>query len=228
MRDANDDHAGAVQQDALARLGRAVAEFRTADVLSALYASNVLAGLRQRLHIRWPCLRKEEDTHHVISKAVDALADELEKNKRITNPLGFLWRVIERRASDEVRRMRREKPTDPDLMAGRVLPVLPADPRAAIQEARRLLPRIQGKIREALELIIDAMEEGRQSLPTHEIAAELDVSEVYARQLRKRAFDRLLRLSREEQAAGRGFSLPEWDEEELIVAPDAGDEDDVD
>jgi hypothetical protein len=52
------------------------------------------------------------------------------------------------------------------------------------------------------------------------------VTDDYARQLRLRAFDRLTRLAREEQAAGRGFELPElWDDyEELLVAPDAGDD----
>jgi DNA-directed RNA polymerase specialized sigma24 family protein len=220
-----------VQQEALARLDRAVAEFKAAEALQALHDSNVLAGLQKRLHIRCPCLRNEHDTHHVIANGVDALTDELENGRRVTDPLGFLWRVIERRANDEVRRKRRETPTDPQVMVGRVLPVLPADLGPAIQEARRLLPRIRGdNARSTLEMILKAMEQGRQTLPSSEIAETLGVTEINARQLRRRAFERLLRLAREEQAAGKGFDLPElWDdEEELLVAPDGADEDDED
>jgi hypothetical protein len=231
MSDASDGNGGGVQEEALARLDRAVAEFETVEALQALYDSNVLAGLRERLHIRWPCFRNEHDTYHVISKGVDGLIHELENRRRVTEPVGFIWRVIERRANDEVRRRRRETPTDPQVMAGRIIPVLPADIGPVIQEARRLLPRIRGeKVRGALEVILNAMEAGRQLLPSSEIAEALGVSIVYARQLRGRAFDRLLRLAREEQAAGRGFELPElWDdEEELLVAPDGGDEDDKD
>jgi DNA-directed RNA polymerase specialized sigma24 family protein len=232
MRDDNDAVGGGeVQQEALARLDRAVAEFKTVEALQALYDSNVLAGLRERLHIRWPCLRNEHDMHHVISTGVDALADELENRRRVTDPVGFVWRIIERRANDEVRRRRRETSTDPQVMAGKVIPVLPADIGPALQEARRLLPRIRGdKVRGAMEIILNAMEGGRQLLPSSEIGEALGVSEEYARQLRVRAFDRLGRLAREEQAAGRGFQLPElWDnEEELLVAPDGGDEDDED
>jgi DNA-directed RNA polymerase specialized sigma24 family protein len=218
-----------VQQEALARLDLAVAEFKTRDALQALHDSDVLAGLRERLHIRWPCLRNEHDTHHVIAQAVDALADELEHQRRVTNPVGFIWRVAERRANDEVRRKRRETPTDPEVLAGKILPVLPADPAAAIQEARRLLPRIRGdKVRTTMEIILNAMEQGRQILPSSEIADALAVSDDYARQLRVRAFARLLRLARKEQAAGRGFELPEFwdDEEQLLVAPDGDDDED--
>jgi DNA-directed RNA polymerase specialized sigma24 family protein len=217
------------QQAALARLERAVAEFRAADTLQALYDSDVLAGLRQRVCVRWPALRDDHDQHHVISQGVDALVAELESRHVVMDPVAFIWRVVERRAIDEMRRKQRESPSDPRLMAGRVLPVLPADPGPAIREGRRLLPRIRGeKVRRALGMILEAIEQGRQVLPSREIAEALDVSVDYARKLRERAFDRLLPIARQEQAIGKGFELPElWDDEEDIrVAPDVGDGDD--
>jgi hypothetical protein len=148
--------------------------------------------------------------------------DDMQARRRIDSPIGFIWRAAELKAQEESRRLRREQATDPNRLSGRIVSALPADPGPAIQEARRLLPRIRGDgARNVLALILDAMEAERQMLSNIEIAEILQMSVVNARQLRKRAFDRLILLAREEQKAGRGFHLPELDDdEELLVATD--------
>jgi hypothetical protein len=216
-----------IQKEELEKLDRAVAAFDSRAAVEALYASKVLDGIDESLRKKFRALRNDEDFHHAIAQGVDVLVGNLEEQKAVSNAVGLVWRVAERAANVEVRRRRRENPTDPQLMAGTVLPVLPADPIPAIHEARRLLPRIHGEnARNVLTLILDAMEQGRQVLTSSDIAEQLNITEDNARQLRKRAFDRLLLLAREEQAAGRGFNLSELeDDEELLVSPDSGDDD---
>lgn len=68
----DDIDGGGAQQEALKRLDQAVTEFQTKAALQALHDGDVLAGLKERLHIRWPSLRNEHDTHHIIAQAVDA------------------------------------------------------------------------------------------------------------------------------------------------------------
>jgi DNA-directed RNA polymerase specialized sigma24 family protein len=230
MSDITDDAgAEARQKDALARLDQAVARFDVVEALQALHDSNVLDGLFRRLQCGWPGIRNELDYHHIIAAAVDELSAQLDKRQRVREPVGFIWTIAERRACDEIRRRRRETPTDPQAMMGRVLPVLPADPNEAIQAARQLLPRIVNEDQRAvLALVLDAMERGQQYLSAAEIAETLGLSsENLARQLKIRAFDRLTRLAREERLAGRDFSLPEiWggDDDELLVEPDSRDD----
>lgn len=213
------------QAKAVAQLDAAVANFDANATVEALYAGKILDGFDARLHKKFRFVKHDADCFDIIANAIDKLVAKLEAGVRIDDAVGFLWREMEFASLIEYRRRKRMNPTDPELLSGKPVGTVATDPKAAIQAARVLLPRIQGEnARNVLDMILTAIEQGRHMLSNREIAESLQLSVDNARQLRLRAFVRLTDLAREQQLIGEGFSLPELDDDdELIVASD-GDE----
>ena len=73
-----------------------------------------------------------------------------------------------------------------------------------IRIARELLPKVgEGQVRDVMELLIDAVEDGLPDLPPSDIAKALGIKENAARALLSRGTKRLRRLAEE-----RGVEIP--------------------
>lgn len=187
------------------------------EMLDALSASHYLDGLTRRLKYKWKDSLPEFEIEDSIVQAVDAAwatgregrtirsigawlwksADNISEKKRRTHYAGRVGfdhgSVSGVSDTDETEREReeREKLEDNRRMLG-------------IRIARELLPKVgEGQVRDVMELLIDAVEDGLPDLPPSDIANALGIKKNAARALLSRGTKRLRRLAEE-----RGVEIP--------------------
>jgi DNA-directed RNA polymerase specialized sigma24 family protein len=202
------------QRETLKTLQEKVAEREVIGVLEALHASGTLEALAGYVRANWSgTFRNEDDVHHIVAQAVDALCEALDAGKQVREVVPYLYKVARNKADDEYNRRKRERAVAPDCLEARAENVpLVGDTKRAIAVARSLIHRLGGEnIQKVMNYILDAVEAGREHLPNTEIADALGLTDVTARQLKKRGFDRLKRIAQEEGYAGEEFELPEID-----------------
>ena len=159
-------------------------------------ASPLLDSIPARLERQFGDLDRA-GAEDVFAGALDALIAHWEKGGRPDRPDSYLWKTCWNMAQDEVARRRDFGELDGDRMAAP-----DAEPhdgeasretlrREALRVAREALPRIaQERPREALALILDAVERGVE-LTNAALGERLGVTSANARKLRERAFKRL-------------------------------------
>lgn len=176
----------------------------------ALIESPLLASIPRRLDRKHSSLGGP-GAEDALAAAVDALVAHIESGGQIADPAGWLWKVAQNKALDELRRRKLTTELNDELVEA--LPVSAvAEPsreivrREALRAAREALPRIhQEQQRRALEVILEGIELERE-VTNAEIADRLGVSSPNARVLRNRAFKRL-----EHAIADAGVELTlEW------------------
>ncbi len=150
--------------------------------------------------------------------------------------MAFLWKVSDRKANDYYQARQREKALVDDLKHNATAigsfenpdqeePVEEMEwdeKRAqAITRARDLLPKLgQKNIQDVMSLVIDAVEAGREDLPSREIAEALGLQPATVRTLKMRGFERLARVAREEGLVGQEFDFANLESEEEITDDD--------
>ena len=190
----------------------------------ALHNSYALDGLKRRLHQYFPYL-KPDQVDGVISESVDSLYQAITRGEHISNLMGYIWKVCARIGSKVNYMNSIVRATDADLLVAHS-DVNTArqyaqehdddDPdeqrrtRAlALALARSLLPEIGHVNAQAvMTYLIDAVEAGREDVPSTEIADALGLTSENVRQLRYRGFVRLERAARVRGIVPDGLNIP--------------------
>lgn len=197
------------QRQELARAAEAGAAGDLEEMVTALYRSGYLDGLRRILAKRCSEVPHPE-LDYAVSRGVDALYESVRDGRKIRNVGAFLYKVAFRRALDYARLRARESLTldeaewpahvadkDPDI----------EDPDAlraeALRHARRLLPQLgQTNVQRVMAMVLDAVEAQVDDLSNEDIATALGLSIDTVKQSKSRGFRRLRRLAHEEGLAG--------------------------
>ncbi len=208
----------------LERAEQAVNRADVVEMLQALAASRYLDGLTRRLQTKWGGSLPPTEVDDCIAQAVDAACAAVSRGRPIRSLGAWLWKSADKIATDRWtldygRRVEfdedsllvaphtndteREREERQELGEGRR--------REAIRIAREFLPRIgEGQVRDVMELVIDAAEEGLPDLPAPYIAEALGISNNAARTLVSRGLKRLRRLA-EQEGVEVPTGLPEMD-----------------
>ncbi|MDE0031216.1 MAG: hypothetical protein OXU42_17670 [Deltaproteobacteria bacterium] len=211
----------------LERAEQAVNRTDVVEMLQALAASRYLDGLSRRLQRKWSGSLPWTEVDDCIAQAVDAACAAVSRGRPIRSLAAWLWKSADKIANDrwtfdygqrveldvdnslaapDTNDTEREREERQELEERRR--------REAIRIARELLPRIgEGQVRDVMELVIDAAQEGLPDLPAPYIAEALGISNNAARTLVSRGMKRLRRLA-EQEGIEAPTGLPEMDTEE--------------
>ena len=206
----------------LARAQQAANQGDVVGMLSALFESRYLDGLVRRLQKKWRALPRTE-VDECIARSVDAACDAVHKNRSIRNLGAWLWKAADNTADDrwtsDYSHRKDLGERWPDVADSNETTqkreehrrLKEARLRQAVRVARELLPRIgEGQVRDVMELLIDAAEDGLPDLPASAIADSLGISTNAARMLVSRGLRRLGRLA-DEEGVEMPTDLPETD-----------------
>ena len=205
------------EQDLEIRIAMAcAAEGDPWDMIAHLQRVNVLSGIKLTFRRKWPDL-PEAEIDDMVARGVDALYDKLSRGGEVANPVGYVLEVMRHEAYDYAAGHGHTVPLDAardsistDDVAGAAMP----DDRraAALASARSIIPRLgQDSVQAVMRLIVDAVEDGRTTITTTELAAATGLTEESVRQCRSRGFRRLERIVREEGLAPALTPLPRTD-----------------
>lgn len=232
------DHLNEAGAEFLTRLRADVAaELTRADFWAAaevLLDSPLLDSVPRRLARQFADLDLA-GAQDIFADGLDALIQHWQSGGRPDRPDGYLFKTCWYKAQDEVNRRRDFAQLEEGRVAG---PGAEEDDpeasretlrREALRVAREALPRItQERPREALELILDAVERGIE-LTNAGLGEQLGVTSANARKLRERAFKRLEGALNEMGAHPTlqwAFELEQQQEAEDDEADDYDDEED--
>lgn len=215
---------------ALLAEAQAAAKKRDAHgMIAALAGSGFIDGLVGRLTARWGRQLGQSEIRDIVAQAIDEAFDAISQGKTVSNLGGWLWKTASNAIADcwQKDHKARVDTGHVDRNYQRPTPITVME-RAevdrhrdqcrdeAIKIARRLLPKIgEGQVRDVMNLVIDAVEQGVPDLPPSQIADTLGIGPDSARTLLSRGFKRLQRAARDE-----GIEWPD------SIAPD--DLDDLD
>ena len=228
------------QQDLLARAKEAAASGDPRKMLEYLYCSGILDGLTRQITSKWRSLSREE-VRDILAEAVDILYGAIRDGKKVSNLVAYLWKTSDHKACDYYRARQNEKYLTPDELEHiadkssereddldsftRRQDWEEKKPRI-IAIVRSLLPRLgQHNIPKVMAYILDALEADCVDIANVEIAEALGLSPDVVRQSKKRGFDRLERIVREEGLAAqvsdvtnlrRNYEEQNEDEQELV------------
>ena len=196
----------------LGRAQKAVNRGDPVEMLEALTASGYLDGLRRRLQADWGSSLPPSEVDECVARAVDAASASVFNGRNIRNLGAWLWKVAKNIADDkwqsdyahrgkfdedsisaesDTEETDREREKHQELKEVRR--------KEAIRIARELLPQVgEGQVRDVIELVIDAVEDGLPDLPASSIAEALGIKKNAARTLVSRGLKRLRRLAKQE------------------------------
>lgn len=199
------------------------------EMLEEIAITPLLDGIVRQIRGRWQRLPADliED---IVGDAVDQLYEKIRTGGKISNIPGFLVKTAQFMAvdlyadlitkdefePDNIRHLR-NKIYEPDFDAEPSdepgdEPDYDAQRRIAIEAARRLLPQLgQANIQNVMEVIIDAVESGREDISNTEIAEITGLETGTVATLKHRGFKRLTTLSEKEGLANTlSERLAEW------------------
>ena len=196
----------------LERAQKAVNRGDPAEMLEALTASGYLDGLRRRLQADWGRSLPPSEVDECIAQAVDTAFASVFNGRNIRNLGSWLWKVAKNIAddkwqSDYAYRSKFDEdriPAEPDTEetdreSEKRQELKEVRRKEAIRIARGLLPQVgEGQVRDVMELVIDAVEDGLPDLPASSIAEALGIKKNAARTLVSRGLKRLRRLAKQE------------------------------
>jgi DNA-directed RNA polymerase specialized sigma24 family protein len=195
------------------KVHQAAAAGNIKEMLAILYESGFLDGLERKMHFDWPRVPIEDIDNMVIAAAVDDLYSAIGKGKVIYKPGAYLYKAAKNRAikftqqqqsilEDLIRESRvvdsfedpfeeRIEPLDDEYLLGR-----------AIQEARRLLPKLgQENVQRVMSYVLDCIAARVIDVSPTEIAESLGLLPGTVSVNLHRGFDRLKRVATEENLA---------------------------
>lgn len=208
----------------LERAEQAVNRADVVEMLQALAASRYLDGLARRLQRKWSGSLPWAEVDDCIAQAVDAACAAVSRGRPIRSLPAWLWKSADKIANDRWtfdygRRVELDVDTslaspdtnDTEREREERQELGEMRRREAVRIAREFLPRIgEGQVRDVMELVIDAAEEGLPDLPAPYIAEALGISNNAARTLVSRGMKRLRRLA-EQEGVEAPTGLPEMD-----------------
>ncbi|MEP9358756.1 sigma factor-like helix-turn-helix DNA-binding protein [Sphingomonas sp. KR3-1] len=179
-------------------------------MVEALHVSGYLAGLKVRVHKKWPKLPAAE-IDDCVAEAVESSFAAVSGGRKVGNLGAWLWKAVDNIATDRwntnyksVRELTEDLalpgPAELHPQEREEIDTLAEHRRAqAIVTARRLLASVgHGQVRDVVELIIDAVEAGEPDLSSEVVADTLGISRSAARSLMSRGLDRLRTAARAE------------------------------
>jgi DNA-directed RNA polymerase specialized sigma24 family protein len=187
-------------------------------MLEALHRSGVLDGLTRQIASKWRSLSRD-DVELIIAEAVDILYVAICKGKKVLNLVAYLLKTSDNRACDYYRTQQNYKTLTPNELEQIPDPLTELEdeldsstqqldwekkrPRV-IAIVRSLLPRLgQHNIQNVMTYILDALSADCMDISNAEIAEALGLTLDVVRQSKKRGFDRLERIVREEGLAAQ-------------------------
>jgi DNA-directed RNA polymerase specialized sigma24 family protein len=207
------------QKELLASAKKAAAAGHLGRMLEALHRSFVLDGLTNRIASKWRSLSRDE-VELIIAEAVDILYEAIRKGKKVSNLVAYLWKTSDHKACDYYRTQQQNRKT----LTSDELEQIP-DPSTKIEDeldsctqeldweekrsqviaiVRSLLPRLgQHNVQNVMSCILDALAADCMDISNAEIAEALGLTLDVVRQSKKRGFDRLERIVREEGLAAQ-------------------------
>jgi DNA-directed RNA polymerase specialized sigma24 family protein len=202
-----------IQKLTTEKIKKAAVERQPDILIEALFEGQVLDGMKRRLHRRWPSVPGPE-IDYVVSEAVGVLYQDMSGGTKILNPLGYVWRVAFRRASDYYQMRSRERLVNIEILDQRAAPE-PQDfeeneetvyerrrveaKKQVVELARGLLPRLgQANVQAVVGFYIDTVAAGRLEITNFEIGEALGLSGDTVRTSLSRGLRRLRRLARED------------------------------
>ena len=206
------------QEELLQQAKEAAASGDPGRMLEALHGSFALDGLTRRIASKWQKLSRDE-VDFIIAEAVDILYVALCNGKKVLNLVAYLWKTSDHKACDYYRTKQNEKPLTPEELeripdqsteleesldnSATELEWEEKRPRV-IAIVRSLLPRLgQHNAQAVMTYILDALSSDCMDISNTEIAEALGLSLDVVRQSKKRGFDRLERIVREEGLAAQ-------------------------
>lgn len=229
------------QKELLASAKKAAAAGHLGRMLEALHRSFVLDGLTNRIASKWRSLSRDE-VELIIAEAVDILYAAIRDLKKVSNLVAYLWKTSDHKADNYYRTQQKNR----KIIAPNELEQIPDQstefedeldsstqeldweekrPRV-IAIVRSLLPRLgQRNVENVMTYILDALSADCMDISNAEIAEALGLTLDVVRQSKKRGFDRLERIVREEGLAAqvsnianlkRDYSEHLEDEHELV------------
>lgn len=202
----------------LTRAKEAAASGEPGKMLEFLHRSFVLDGLTRKIALKWRSLSPDE-VDDIVAKAVDILYGAIREGKKVSKLVPYLLKTCEHKACDYYRARKNEKPLTPDDLEHI------ADQSSELEEdfdsttkeldweekrsraiaiARSLIPRLgQHNVQKVMDYILDALSADCVDISNAEIAEALGLSLDVVRQSKRRGFQRLKRIVREEGLAAQ-------------------------
>ena len=185
-------------------------------MLEYLYLSRALDGLTRQIASKWRSLSCDE-VEDIVAKAVDILYEAIRDGKKVLKLVPYLLKICKHNAYDYYRARQNEKPLTLDDLTNI------ADPSSELEDdfdrstkeldweekrsqaiaiARSLIPKLgQHNVQKVMAYILNALETDCVDISNVEIAEALGLSSDVIRQSKKRGFDRLERIVRNEGLA---------------------------
>lgn len=185
-------------------------------MLQCLFDSMLLEGFERHFTSKFPVIGTNE-VHDQIGIATDDLCKKISKGERVGSIENYLYKVINNklaRRSAEKKRLSElsnthENLSEPDFES--------EDQKEQSDEYReRLLKIIEGLVprlkfvngQNVMRYILEAVRNGAHDVPSTEIADALGLTSTNVRQAKKRAFDRLARIVKEENLIDKSYEFP--------------------
>jgi DNA-directed RNA polymerase specialized sigma24 family protein len=207
------------QKELLASAKEAAAAGDLGRMLEALHRSFVLDGLTRQIASKWRSLSRD-DVELIIAEAVDILYAAIRDRKKVSNLVAYLWKTSDHKADDYYRTQQKNR----KILTPNELEQIPDQsteledeldsstqeldweekrPRV-IAIVRSLLPRLgQHNVQNVMTYILEALSADCMDISNAEIAEALGLTLDVVRQSKKRGFDRLERIVREEGLAAQ-------------------------
>ena len=189
-------------------------------MLQCLHETNVLVALKRSIQKRWPGV-PEEEIDHLIGEAVDALGNAARDGRHIENPVGFMLKVMHRKAYDYAEIRRQVYALDPErdgyepeqMRLGELDAADPEAQRAqAVAIAWSLLSKLgQQSIQAVMSYVFAAVEAGQAVVTNEEIVDATGLSPATVRQSLSRGWRRLERIAGDENVASLDLDLGRLD-----------------
>lgn len=214
------EHITKEQQEQFLRLANEVAAVGDPRrMLEALHRSGVLDGLTRRIALKWNSLSNDE-VGDIVAEAVDILYVAIRDRKKVSNLVAYLWKTSDHKACDYYRTQQKNRKTltsdeleqipdssteHEDALDSSTQELDWEEKRSqVIAIVRSLLPRLgQHNVQNVMTCILDALAADCMDISSAEIAEALGLTLDVVRQSKKRGFDRLERIVREEGLAAQ-------------------------
>lgn len=232
------------QADALHRAQEAAVASDPVSMVDALYESYALDGLTRRMRSKWHGIPADE-IDFIVASAVDVLYEGVKDGEKILNIMAYLYKVVTNKAHQYYDVKRREAAAvegfhylssqKQDSSEGsRRISTDEEEEELGYEErrtracrlAKTLVPKLgQKNIQDVMMLIIEAVEVGRDDIPSTEIAEILALPAATVRQLRKRGFERLTQRAREAGVMEQDINFVNLDSDDDLDGLDITEED---
>lgn len=217
-----------------AALLRAKASAEAGDpigMMTAFSESFMLDRLSDLLEARWTSTPLDSDTaQYFVGEAVDAFYQEVRNGRKVLDVAAFVFKVADRKASANHADRLRERSVDPEFLGRTVIdshqdhsaslsgssePPREQKRLMALSIARSKLSQLgQQNVQAVMTYILDAIEAGREDVPSREVADALGLSYETTKKSLQRGLQKLTKIVRESGLTDRTLNIPEFLDDE--------------